>query len=266
MHAWNIHLSDFVTHGHAAGLSPGTIRQYDYKLVDLARVVPRGPEHVTHDHIVTMLANPRWAAQTKKCTRSAFRTFFGWGVATGRWAHDPTVMLPAIRVPQPLPRPTPEPILGDAIRAASPREDFMIRLGAYAGLRACEIARVHSSDWDVSRKALTVHGKGGKTRRVPVREPRTVELLDLLEGWAFPNRWTGAPITPGHVTKLLSSALRETWTGHTLRHRYATVGLRGTKNLLAVSRALGHSRLDTTQVYTLLDDDELVAVAEAAAA
>jgi integrase/recombinase XerC len=263
---WNDALSLWTAYLHAAHLSGGTIRNYTYRLEDLAVLIPAGPAAVTFEVIVGLLGAPSWSASTKKNARTAYRSFFTWAVKTKRLEEDPTADLPAIRIPQRLPRPTPEPVLSTALRAASRREDFMIRLGAYAGLRCCEIAHVQASWWDTYSQTLRVHGKGGKVRPVPIAEPVLIGYLDALTGYAFPNRWTGQPITPGHVTKLLSAALDQTHTGHTLRHRYATKGLRGTKNLLAVSRALGHARLDTTQIYTLLDDDELLAVARAAAA
>lgn len=262
---WNDALTAWTAYLHAAHLSAGTIRNYDYRMTDLAALAPR-PASVTFELVIGLLGNPRWSASTKKNARTAYRSFFTWAVKTKRLEEDPTEGLPSIRIPQRLPRPTPEPVLHSAMREASTREDFMIRLAAYGGLRCCEIAPLHASWWNNYTRTLRVHGKGGKTRPVPIAEPVLVAYLDELAGFAFPNRWTGAPITPGHVTKLLSSALDQTHTGHTLRHRYATVALRGTKNLLAVSRALGHARLDTTQIYTLLDDDELLAVARAAAA
>ena len=185
-------------------------------------------------------------------------------VQTGRLSHDPSVGLPPIRVPDAEPRPAPESVVRRAVRELDGRERLMVLLGAYAGLRCCEIARVHASDWDGA--ALRVVGKGGKSRAVRVARPELVDELDRLNGWAFPNRWTGEPLTAGHVSRLLSRALAETYTGHQLRHRFGTVALEGTKDLLAVGRAMGHSRPETTQRYCVVSSDRLAAVADAAAA
>ena len=46
---------------------------------------------------------------------------------------------------------------------------------------------------------------------------------------------------------------------HTLRHTFATNLLRQTKNLRLVQKALGHSNIETTVVYTHIEDDELEA-------
>jgi integrase/recombinase XerC len=140
----------------------------------------------------------------------------------------------------------------------------MFLLAAYAGLRCCEVALVHAEDWDGRR--LRVLGKGGKVRMVRVVRPELVELLDVLDGYAFPNPRTGQPIGRAHVSRLMREALPGRWTGHKLRHRYATVALDETKDILAVGNQLGHSRADTTQRYCRVATERLDAVAVAAAA
>lgn len=137
----------------------------------------------------------------------------------------------------------------------------MARLAAYAGLRASEIARVQGSD--LHGDMLRVLGKGGKVRWVPVMNARLVVQLRDLTGWAFPSP-AGGHLTPGHVTRLLSEALPDGWTAHTLRHRFATVAYDGTRDLLSVSELLGHARPETTQRYVRLSADALRAAVSAA--
>ena len=137
----------------------------------------------------------------------------------------------------------------------------MLALAAYAGLRAGEIARVHTSD--VVDGRLYVHGKGGRTRVVPLAAHLAL-MLPAEGGWVFPNG-RGSHLSPGHVTRLVSRALPEGWTAHTFRHRLATRAYAGTRDLLAVSELIGHSRPETTQRYVLLPDDALVAAVAAAA-
>jgi integrase len=134
-------------------------------------------------------------------------------------------------------------------------------LAAFGGLRAAEIAQVHARD--LVGDELIVHGKGGKVRAVPVLDGRLFARLQLLDGWAFPNGH-GDHITPGHASRLLSRALPDGWTAHTLRHRCASVAYAATRDLLAVGALLGHSRPETTQRYVAMPNDAIRAAAAAA--
>ena len=79
-------------------------------------------------------------------------------------------------------------------------------------------------------------------------------------GWLFPNG-VGGHLTAGHVGKLIAAALPGDWTAHTLRHRFATRAYRGSHDLRAVQRLLGHESVLSTERYTAVGDDEVRAAA-----
>lgn len=245
----------------AAGRSVGTVRLHRHYLRRLADV-HRSPWTVTLRDLRRFLAHPGWAPETRKSARAALRGFYSWALVEGLLEDDPAALLSPVRVPAARPRPTPEEVFADAMSRADLRLRFMLKLAAYGGLRAAEISRVHGSD--LVGDVLLVHGKGGKVRRVPIMHPGLLRRLQLLgDAWAFPNQ-SGGPMTPGHVSRLVSAGLPEGWTCHTLRHRMATVSYAGTRDLLAVGQLLGHSRPETTQRYVLLPEDALRAAALAA--
>jgi integrase/recombinase XerC len=66
------------------------------------------------------------------------------------------------------------------------------------------------------------------------------------------------------VGKLVARALPDNWTAHTLRHRYATLTYRGSRNLRVVQTLMGHASILTTQRYTQVSDDEIRAAAACA--
>ena len=245
----------------AAHRSPGTLRLHRHYLRHLAGFV-RHPTRATPPQLVRALAVESWSAETRKSARSVTVSFYRWATAAGHIETDPSAALPKVSVPPGVPRPAPERVLAVALSGAHPRERLMLLLAAHAGLRCAEIATVHRADWTAG--LLYIHGKGGKTRVIPVEHPELVAALDSATGWLFGGN-TAGHLSPATVSALLVDALPDGWTGHTLRHRFATLAYDGTRDLLAVGRALGHSRPETTQRYVLLPPDALLAVVRAAA-
>ena len=144
----------------------------------------------------------------------------------------------------------------------------MLRLGAEAGLRLSEIAAVHSRDVleGDAGPSLIVRGKGDKQRIVPISED-LAKRITAAPGWLFPGRWRGTvrqqPCeAAGHaeksyVSRHLTRLLPDGWGPHSLRHRYATRMYETTHDLLLVSKLLGHSSVETTQIYVAMPDSRL---------
>lgn len=263
---WGSAVAAYVTTMQAAGRRPGTIRLHRHYLGQLVDELGRvGPWQVTTGQLERFLSRPAWKPETRKSARSVVVGFYRWAHGRGWVEVDPAVGLPAVRVPLTTGRPTPEHLVARLVRENS-RIGYMAMLAAYGGLRAAEIAQV-LPERDLIGDVLTVHGKGGKERYVPIVHGRLLAQLRVdahRGGYAFPNG-LGGHLSPGRVSKLLSEALPAGWTGHTLRHRMATTSYAGTRDLLAVSQVLGHARVDTTQRYIRLPDDALRAAVAAAA-
>lgn len=266
MHVWTRAFHDYETAQRAAGRAAGTIRLHRHKLELLREAHPNSPWSVTTADLRAVLAHPGWAPETRRSTRGAFRSFYRWAHGAGLIAVDPAAVLEPVRVPTGVPRPTPEHVVARLLRDPDPRLGLFGMLGALAGLRAGEMARVHRRDYLGDQRAgvLLVDGKGGKVREVPIVDSRLAARLYSLEGYAFPNG-LGGHLSPGHVSRLVSAALPVGWTAHTLRHRCASVAYAGTRDLLAVGALLGHSRPETTQRYVRMPDDAIRAAARAAA-
>lgn len=262
--AWGPAIKRFQIWQRAGSYSEGTIRLYEYRIADLAAAFAT-PQEITTDDLEEILAgHPEWAQSTKKSVRGAWSCFFAWAYRSGAVAVNPVLALPQLRVPMSLPRPAPDRVVGRALDDADRRLELMLMLAAFGGLRACEIAKVHRDHLveDLVGYSLHVIGKGRKERFVPVEGDLLERLLEV-EGWAFPNFRTGQPITPGHVSTLLSRGLPDKWTAHTLRHRYATSVYDGTGDLFALMELLGHSRPETTMRYTKIPGRRVRAAAAA---
>lgn len=263
MQTWHILTIEYLTALAAAKRSSGTIRLHRHYLGVFAAAIP-SPITATTLQLQHVLARPSWtSAETVKSARTVARKFFRWLHATGRRDDDPAAGLEPVRVPTPLPRPAPEIVAHTAAADPDERIAFMAMLAAFAALRAGEIAVVHQNDWD--GRELLVHGKGGKERLLPIEHYGLVAHLGRVRGWAFPGR-TNGHLSSGHVTRLLSDALPGVWTAHTLRHRWATQAYSRTGDIRAISKLLGHAKIDTTLRYTAVPDDRARSVMRAVAA
>jgi site-specific recombinase XerD len=141
------------------------------------------------------------------------------------------------------------------------RTRVMILLGYLHGLRAHEIAKVHASDFDVEAGILTVVGKGGVERELPIHPALGLEIPKMpANGYWFPAR-AGRE---GHihwksVSDLMTKAKRRAGitekrkTGHSLRHAFGTQLVRAGADLRTTQELMGHASLATTQIYVEVD-------------
>ncbi|MCM3577457.1 tyrosine-type recombinase/integrase [Micrococcus luteus] len=256
---WDEALNHWTAWLRAADRASGTIKLRQSQVRRLAAdVAPLGPWDVTADDLVAWLGRPGWSADTRRSHRAAVRTFYGWATSTGRLTVDPAAALPSVKARPGRPRPAAEDVIADALAAADERDALMIRLGAHAGLRACEIATLHSRRLrrDLDGWTVTVLGKGGKVRDVPLSAELAGALRARPPGWAFPGRQDGH-LSAAYVSRRLSWALGAGTTGHQLRHRFGSAAYRGERDLRAVQVLLGHASVATTQLYVAVPDGAL---------
>lgn len=211
--------------------------------------------------IVEFMGNPAWKPQTRASARAALRLLFKWAVLEGIREDNPMDDFPPIRTFQPPPRPAPESAVADALATVDDdRVRLVLLLGAYAGLRRAEIARLHA-DAVQENGTLRVLGKGGKTRIVPAHPLLAGPLAEFKArgGWLFPSPYGDKPCNPRLINRLLKGVLPPGFSTHTLRHRFATQVYSRSKDLRAVQALLGHSSLATTQRYVGVSDEDLAA-------
>lgn len=258
---WSDSITEYGRAMKAANRAPKTIRLHRHYLWTLARAYP-APWEVTVNCLRNELTAHEWGPSAMKSARTVWRGFYKWAHGIGLTDEWIAEGLEPVHVPAGLPRPAPDTVVASAKRQDE-RVRFMAMLGAHAGLRAGEIALVHARD--LRDDLLTVHGKGRRERVVPIANEELLRMLQRVEGWAFPNPRTGKSLTAGTVSRLLSDAMPGGWTAHTLRHRYATSAYDGTGDLLAVAELLGHTSVQTTQVYVRVSANKLRAAALSAA-
>ncbi|QDZ14256.1 tyrosine-type recombinase/integrase [Humibacter ginsenosidimutans] len=266
---WSKPLAEWAAWMRTAKRAPGTIYQHTYRVGRLAERHPRrSPWTITLDDLVEHLNASEVAPSTQRAARTSIRSFYSWAVAVGRLERSPAALLPPVRVERGRPRPAPDEVTTIARFHRDRRIPLMVELGYRAGLRCCEICRVHADDVErtIDGYALRVLGKGRKLRVVPIESDLAASVLERAEGgWCFPGRIDGH-LSASYVSKLISTALPERVTAHQLRHRFGTRAYQlGGKDIRAVQELLGHASIATTQVYTLPADDAVRRAALAAA-
>lgn len=259
--SWPTATESFLTFLKAGGSPQTTVYARKQHLEHAARRLPAGPYEITAADLTQYFAAQRWAPETRRGRRATFRKFYEWAIANGFTATSPADAIPAVKAAAPNPRPAPDAIFFQALLKAGPREKLMIRLAAEMGLRRAEVAVAHTQDIErgPGGASLTVHGKGGKIRVLPIPDGLASQLLDLPEGYFFPGDDNGH-LSPRYVGKLITRLMPEGWTMHTLRHRCATRAWNLDHDLLTVQALMGHASPATTQRYIRQDDQTLRAM------
>lgn len=124
-------------------------------------------------------------------------------------------------------------------------------LGFFCGLRISEVTKLQPADVDLQRGMLFIRaGKGDKDRYVPIPSPMVRGLKHLPVG-------VGDRALQIAFNKLSLKVLGKSHHFHTLRHSSATFYLSKGMNIRQVQQLLGHSRLDTTMIYTHVSPDDV---------
>ncbi len=215
-------------------------------------------------------------------TLSGVRAFFRFLVRDGYLDCNPADGVPAPKTPRTLPGFLSvdevvhllDTVGDDGLLGA--RDRAMLELLYATGVRVGELVDLDGRDVRLVAGTVRVRGKGRKEREVPLTGPSTRALERYFElragagrpvepgGPVFLNA-RGGRLTDRSVRRVLDRWLREAAIArgvspHTLRHTFATHLLAGGADLRAIQELLGHRSLSTTQKYTHVGIERLMAV------
>ena len=210
---------------------------------------------------------------------SACRSFYAWLLRHGRIAASPAAAIRAPKAPRKLPQvldPDEVKVLVEVPTDAplGLRDRALLELFYSSGLRLSELCALRWRDLDFDGGLVTVLGKGGKQRSVPMGSFARAALAAWQastgagrESPVFPGR--NGPISPRAVQYRLRQlaqrqGLFKRVHPHLLRHSFASHILESSGDLRGVQELLGHADIATTQIYTHLDFQHLAKVYDAA--
>lgn len=207
---------------------------------------------------------------TRAQTICSLKVFYEWCVERGYLTLSPAAHLKGPSRPQPTPKALTRAQIGALIaylkrgKGLRARRDEVLFLTAlYTGLRAQELAGLCWGDIDLDARIILIGlSKMNHGRAVSVHP----DVVALLRTWRkLQNLGDNAPvfgstcrspygqaITAERVGKIMRSIKADTgidFHTHRLRHSFATWTLRESKDLFAVSKALGHKQLKQTEIY-----------------
>lgn len=284
-------LDDYLAQlGAERGLSDNTVQAYAGDLGDLTAYLHEAGvddwTRVDELHLVGWLsgmARKGLAERSRARRLSAARGLFKHLMITGRLSKDPSAELggprPIKGLPRFLSRDEVETLLDTppADTDLGVRDRAMLELMYAAGLRVSEVTGLKVGQVQTQIGLLTVRGKGGKERLVPVHQTALNRLDDYLtgpRGRLLRDRqceevfvsWRGeSPLSRMSVLRMLNkytalAGLTGHITPHTLRHTFATHLLEGGADLRSVQMLLGHADISTTEVYTHVSRQRLIEV------
>lgn len=159
-------------------------------------------------------------------------------------------------------------------RLEAARDQALCALLYGSGLRISEALGLSVGEASLIGRngVLRVRGKGGKERIVPVIREVREAIAHLLTLHPRPLATSplflgvrGGRLNPGVAERTLRTfrrlhGLPEHATPHALRHSFATHLLAAGGDLRSIQELLGHASLATTQIYTAVDEEKLMAV------
>lgn len=215
---------------------------------------------------------------------SALRSFFEFAIRNGWAKNNPADAIQAPKSAKKLPKTLDVDqtaqfvsVEGDSVLAL--RDRAMLELMYSSGLRLAEVVNLNLLDMDLRDATVTVLGKGGKQRMLPIG----AHAIAALNAWLvqrknfLTNETEQAVFITQRGTRITHRAVQARMQQlsvkqgmdapvhpHMLRHSFASHMLESSGDLRLVQEMLGHANISTTQIYTHLDFQHLAKVYDSA--
>lgn len=270
-----------------AGAATNTIDAYRRDLEQFAAGCRKPPAQITAEDLtahIRCLSDNKYAPKSVARKISALKDFFKFLYSEKEISSNPAADLTQPKQEKPLPKFLTPDEVNRLLETAQKKNEIsfqraavMLELIYACGLRVSELIALPENCFNFDKRQILVRGKGSKERLIPVAERTIKTILDYLSLreefirgrksiWLFPSPKS----TSGHITRdaffkdlkkiaLLANIPAEKISPHVLRHSFATHLLHNGADLRSVQKMLGHADIATTQIYTHIVDEELLA-------
>ena len=255
-------LENFVNELKLRGFSDKTLKSYLFFNQKFLNFIKKAPLEVQVPDIKSYLANlvDTHSSSTVNLAFSALRFFYE--EILKKDLTDIKVSKREKKLPSVL---TKDEVRSLILATRNKKSNFIIRFLYSTGLRVSEFVNLKKTDLDLNEKTGWVRfGKGKKDRMFILPESLIQELQQHSAIGDSQYLFSGkkGQLTTRNIQKIVALSARRAnikkkVSPHTLRHSFATHLLEGGTNIRKIQELLGHSNLQTTQMYTHISFDEL---------
>lgn len=249
------------------GFSQETVKAYTRHNAGFAKFINKTPDSVAEDdlkaYLAYLISDKKLSSSSVALVRSALLFSYNQVLNKG---------FSSIKTPK-IQRNPPAVLTKDEVKSLieaclNDKSRLLILLLYSSGLRVSECLKLRVEDLDFKGKACVVKQGKGKKDRVTVLSETFAEQLkaylnkEKIEGGAIFMNKSGEVFSVRNAQKIVSSAakragIQKEVTPHKLRHSFATHLLDAGVSIRIIQELLGHSNLQTTQIYTRVSREHI---------
>ena len=267
------YLNRFLLEKGAHGLSDKTIENYRLTIRMFLDYYNRPIGEYTDEDVICYLEIYRRTRNVSfsriKNMQSALSSFFTWLCKRKYINTNPLIQLDTIKTPKKVKQPfSQEELELMRMHCNEIRDQALIETLYSTGVRVSELAALNRDDISFINKDVLVMGKGSKQRETYINASASVYLklyLDnrtdndpaLFVGLRSPHKRLDKNGIEAVVKRIGKAAGIQNVHPHRFRRTFATNMLERGMPIEQVSKLLGHTKLDTTQIYCTVEQDSV---------
>lgn len=267
------YLDKFLLSKSSAGLSPRTLDNYRLTITMFLDAINKPLAELTDDDFIYYLEKYRQIRQVSfsriKNMQSALSSFFTWLHKKRYIPSNPVAQLDSIKLPKTIKKPfSDEDRELLKIQCEQLRDLALMEFLYSTGVRVSELTALNRSDINFNSNDVTVFGKGSKERETYITPSAGIYLKMYLDSRTDDNPALFVSLhkpyrrlSKNGVERMLRELGRRTGIKNVHPHRFrrtmATNALNRGMPIEQVSRLLGHAKLDTTQIYCSVNQENV---------
>lgn len=250
------------------GYSARTTKMYLFYLKEFLQSTNKPPEQIEREDIITFLAKKKEKNNASNATLSLIHAalkFYFHNIAGKKIMDEIKTPRKAKKLPTVLTKQEVKAL----INAAKPKRNRLIVQFLYStGARVSECTNLKINNLNLKEKTGQIRGGKGNKDRIIILSREWIKYLKkylarkkVRSEFVFSKK-NGKPLSADTIQRIIREAaekaeIQKHITPHTLRHSYATHLLEAGENIRKIQELLGHSNLNTTQIYTQVSTQEL---------